>query len=251
MRKVDLFWQSNDEWWELQNHIPVLKETAPPEARESYEHYLEQMREEKIRKIDCDWEEAFAPHILARGKKYFEEGRVSKIIQYGNRITAHVDGTEDYCVEIDLPGGVPDNWLCTCPYAVQGDCKHKAAVLFAVEAGEYTFTGDPPEFEEDIPIEHPSLPWYDAVEKLPADTLRKFLLDYADRNDEIREYLSIWYLHGLPEGLLEQWKANLRSYANTKAEGRRYVPEDEVYYFMLGVRNALNDRCLLLAGYSL
>ena len=196
--------------------------------------------------IESSWKDEFAPHILARGKKYYEEGRVSQIIQYRNRITAHVDGTEDYCVEIDLPGGVPDNWLCTCPYAVQGDCKHKAAVLFAVEAGEYTFTGDPPEFEEDISIEHPSLPWYDAVEKLPADTLRKFLLDYADRNDEIREYLSIWYLHGLPEGLLEQWKANLRSYANTKAEGRRYVPEDEVYYFMLGVRNALNDRLLLL-----
>ena len=246
MKKVDLFWQSNDEWWELRNHIPVLKETAPPEARESYQHYLEQMSEEQIRKIDCDWEESFAPHILARGKKYFEEGRVSKITQCGNRITAHVDGTEDYCVEIDLPGGVPDNWLCTCPYAVQGDCKHKAAVLFAIEAGEYTFIGDPPDFEEDILVDHISFPWYDAVEKLPADMLRKFLLDYAERNEEIREYLSIWYLHGLPKGLLAKWKENLQAYANAKAEGRRYVPEDEVYYFMMGVRSALNQRLLLL-----
>lgn len=119
-------------------------------------------------------------------------------------------------------------------------------MLFAVEAGEYTFTGNPPEFEEDIPIEHTSLPWYDATQKLPADTLRRFLLDYAECNDGIREYLSIWYLHGLPEGLLEQWKANLQSYANTKAEGRRYVPEDEVYYFMMGVRSALHKRLLLL-----
>ncbi len=196
--------------------------------------------------IDPSWKDEFAPHILARGKKYFEEGRVSQIIQCGNRITAHVDGTEDYCVEIDLPGGVPDNWRCTCPYAVQGNCKHKAAVLFAVEAGEYTFTGDPPEFEEDIPIEHVSLPWYDAVERLPADTLRRFLLDYADRNDEIREYLSIWYLHGLPEGLLEQWKAKLQSYVNAEAVGQRYVPENAVCYFMFGVRKALNDRFLLL-----
>lgn len=202
--------------------------------------------DKRIANLDDDWKDEFAPHILARGKKYYKEGRVYQILQYGNRITAHVDGTEDYCVEIDLPGGVPDNWLCTCPYAVQGDCKHKAAVLFAVEAGEYTFTGDPPDFEEDIPIGRPGLPWYDAIERLPADTLRKFLLDFADRNDEVREYLSIWYLHGLPEGLLSQWKANLQSYANTKAEGRRYVPEDEVYYFMLGVRNALNDRLLLL-----
>lgn len=221
-------------------------EEALAEMVKKHDDYVPIGVSPKVPTIDASWKDEFSPHILARGKKYYEEGRVSQIIQYGNRITAHVDGTEDYCVEIDLPGGVPDNWLCTCPYAVQGDCKHKAAVLFAVEAGEYTFTGDPPEFEEDIPIEYPSLPWYDAAQKLPADTLRKFLLDYANRNDEIREHLSIWYLHGLPEGLLEQWKANLQSYANTKAEGRRYVPEDEVYYFMLGVRNALNDRLLLL-----
>lgn len=204
------------------------------------------MSEEEIRKIDGDWQADFAPHILARGKKYFEEGRVSHMIQYGNRIVANVNGTEDYCVEIDLPGGVPDNWLCTCPYAVRGNCKHKAAVLFAVEAGEYTFTGDSPQFEEDIPIEEVSLPWYDAVERLPADTLRRFLVDYADRNDEVREYLSIWYLHGLPEGLLEQWKAKLQFYASDRAMGRRYVPEYEVCYFMFGVRKALNDRLLLL-----
>lgn len=197
-------------------------------------------------KIDCVWREDFAPHILARGKKYFEEGRVSEIIQYGNRITAHVAGTEDYYVEIDLPSGVPDSWFCTCPYAIQSDCKHKAAVLFAVEAGEYTFTGDPLELEEDIPVERPHLPWYDAIERLPADALRRFLLDYADRNGEIREYLSILYLHGLPEGLLGQWKSSLQSYANTEAAGRRYVPADEVYYFMCGIRNALNDRLLLL-----
>ena len=221
-------------------------EEACAEMVKKHDDYVPVGVPPKAQTIDSSWSDEFAPHILARGKKYFEEGRVSKIIQYGNRITAHVDGTEDYCVEIDLPGGVPDNWLCTCPYAVQGDCKHKAAVLFAVEAGEFTFTGDPPDFEEDIPIDHLSLPWYDAVEKLPADILRRFLLDYADRNEEIREYLSIWYLHGLPEGLLAQWKENLQAYANAKAEGRRYVPEDEVYYFMLGVRNALNERLLLL-----
>lgn len=246
MRKLDLFWKSDHDWWGFKDGVPVLKGSAPQEARVSYEHYLEQMSEERIRKIDGGWKAAFAPHILARGKKYFEEGRVSPMIRYGNRITAHVDGTEDYCVEIDLPGGVPDKWLCTCPYAVQGDCKHKAAVLFAVEAAEYTFTGDPPEFEEDIPVGCPSLPWYDAIEKLPADTLRRFLLDFADRNDDIREELSIWYLHGMPEGLMARWKSNLQAYANTRAEGRRYVPEDEVYYFMLGVRHALKERLLLL-----
>lgn len=246
MKKVDLFWKSNHDWWEFKDGIPALKESVPQEAMESYEHYLEQMSEERICKIDCDWQEEFAPHILARGKKYFEEGRVSKIIQYGNRIVAHVDGTEDYCVEIELPGGMPDSWLCTCPYAVQGNCKHKAALLFAIEAGEYTFTGDPPEFEEDILTGHTALPWYDAIERLPANTIREILLYFADQDTTIREHLAISYLHGLPDGLIAQWIDNLQSYAREMSSGYRYIPENDLRHFMNGVRSALNERFPLL-----
>lgn len=193
-----------------------------------------------------NWQDGFAPQILARGKKYFEEGRVSQMIQYGNRITAHVTGTEDYCVEIDLPGGVPDRWLCSCPYAVKGNCKHKAAVLFAVEAGEYLFTTDFRELEEDIANNESDLPWAEAVEKMPADILRQFLLDYAEGDEQIQEYLSIWYLRGLPDGLLERWKRDLQSYARAIAGGRRYISEDEAYCFVNGVRDALNERLRLL-----
>ena len=43
MRKLDLHWRSNPEWWELKNHIPVVKKDAPPEAQESYQIYLQQI----------------------------------------------------------------------------------------------------------------------------------------------------------------------------------------------------------------
>lgn len=194
----------------------------------------------------ANWPEEFAPHILARGKKYFEEGRVSRIIQYGNRIVAHVDGTEDYCVEIDLPGGVPDSWLCTCPYAVQGNCKHKAALLFAIAAGEYTFTGDPPEEDEDIPIRRAPSPWQDAIAQLPDNTLREILLHFATQDPDMQDYLVIHYLQGLPDELMAQWIANLQSYAKEMSSGYRYIPEEDVHYFMNGVRSALNERFLLL-----
>lgn len=196
--------------------------------------------------MDPNWREEFASHILARGKKYFEEGHVSRIIQYGNRIVAHVEGTEDYCVEVELPGGVPDSWLCTCPYAVQGNCKHKAALLFAIEAGEYNFTGDPPEFEEDIPICFPSLPWNDAIEKLPSNTIREILLHFADQDENIQERLAILYLRKLPDGLMAKWIANLQSYAREMSSGYRFIPEEDLRYFISGVRSALNERFILL-----
>lgn len=46
MRKIDLFWQSNADWWEFSNGVPVLKENAPQEAQESYARYLEQMSDD-------------------------------------------------------------------------------------------------------------------------------------------------------------------------------------------------------------
>lgn len=46
MKKIDLFWQSNDAWWEVKENIPVVREDAPPEAKESYARYLKQTTED-------------------------------------------------------------------------------------------------------------------------------------------------------------------------------------------------------------
>lgn len=45
MRKLDLFWQTNRDWWYRdKNLVPRLKEDAPKEAQDSYKHYLEQIK---------------------------------------------------------------------------------------------------------------------------------------------------------------------------------------------------------------
>ena len=46
MKKIDLFWQSNEDWWEIKNGIFVVKDDAPAEAKESYARYLEQTTED-------------------------------------------------------------------------------------------------------------------------------------------------------------------------------------------------------------
>lgn len=46
MRKIDLHWQSKDEWWEFENGIPVVRKDAPDEAQESYRRFLEQIEKE-------------------------------------------------------------------------------------------------------------------------------------------------------------------------------------------------------------
>lgn len=45
MKKIDLYWKSNREWWEYKDHIPTIKESAPEKAKESYKRYLEQIKD--------------------------------------------------------------------------------------------------------------------------------------------------------------------------------------------------------------
>lgn len=46
MRKLDLYWMSNRDWWELKDLVPTIRADAPPEAKASYERYLKQTEDE-------------------------------------------------------------------------------------------------------------------------------------------------------------------------------------------------------------
>lgn len=45
MRKFDMFWRSNKEWYHFEDGYFVVNDNAPEEAKKSYEHYLEQCKE--------------------------------------------------------------------------------------------------------------------------------------------------------------------------------------------------------------
>lgn len=45
MRKYDYYWQSNPDWYYYKDGQPVLRDNAPTEAKESYERFLEQLKE--------------------------------------------------------------------------------------------------------------------------------------------------------------------------------------------------------------
>ena len=43
MRKYDLYWKSNPDWFDYDDNLfPVMTDNAPPEAIESYNNYLRQ-----------------------------------------------------------------------------------------------------------------------------------------------------------------------------------------------------------------
>lgn len=66
-----------------------------------------------------------------RGVDYFQMGYITDLEQFGNKITAMVEGTRDYTVTIRVDKKTITA-TCTCPYDWGGYCKHIVATLIAL-----------------------------------------------------------------------------------------------------------------------
>lgn len=90
-----------------------------------------------------NFEDEFASTVLYRGKNYYYENRILDIWCQQNFLTAYVDGSEIYRVELEENDNKLANFHCSCPYSEDGEylCKHIAAVLY------YLKENDIPELE--------------------------------------------------------------------------------------------------------
>lgn len=83
------------------------------------------------------FEQFFESSVLERGHEYYLKGKVRGVEVSSDKIKAFVYGRSIYHVVIDLVDGDIHNLSCDCPYTWGNGCKHEAAVLYAVEAGDY------------------------------------------------------------------------------------------------------------------
>lgn len=85
-----------------------------------------------------NFEDYFESHILSRGKSYYKENRILDIWYQENLITAYIDGSEIYRVELRADNKELDNFYCSCPYSEDGEymCKHIAAILYYLEEND-------------------------------------------------------------------------------------------------------------------
>ena len=230
-------------------NIPYTVSKADDMARETGSNNEWDRSDDRNVTLNDAWKEDFAPQILARGKKYFEEGRVCCIRKRENTYKASVTGTEDYAVEIDIVDGVVDYMECDCPYAVEWDenCKHMAAVLFALESENVCVEELPPAKQPTIVPHIPmELPWLEAIENLPADVVRKELLKRADRDDRLKERLAVLYLGKLPEHQLQNWKASLQETAGEYTDRRGSISDEDTSELLNDLGNFMDAKLPLL-----
>jgi len=123
-----------------------------------------------------------------RGKEYFSAGVVERLRVSGDKITARVEGTETYQVELrDDDGDLA--YDCTCPRAADGYfCKHCVAVGLAWLAENSAA----PKVGAASGKKKRSDPWRDIREYLttqPPETLVDLLLVVAQRDDRLYQSL--------------------------------------------------------------
>ena len=85
-----------------------------------------------------NFEDYFESHILSRGKSYYKENRILDIWYQDDTITAYIDGSEIYRIELRANDEELNNFYCSCPYSEDGEymCKHIAAVLYYLEEND-------------------------------------------------------------------------------------------------------------------
>ncbi|MCL1816480.1 MAG: SWIM zinc finger family protein, partial [Clostridiales bacterium] len=154
-----------------------------------------------------EWQQFFRKHILDRGYDYFCDSAVSDLKKVSDVLTATVEGTSDYSVEISFNGELIADMSCSCPYAEDGNnCKHMAAVLF-----EYEKFADSPKSNEGDKVSNTNVSadktaaLREVVAGMGTETLRKelltilendkdlcvgFMLRYNKSDDSMREYFN-------------------------------------------------------------
>ncbi len=127
-----------------------------------------------------NWRSCFGKKVLERARAYWKNGSVRDLEVYDGKITASVDGTEEYDVEIIPKIELLSSWSCTCPYAADGNlCKHMAAVLFAWENGEA------------VQIKQRPVTIRDLVNDADEKTVREYLLQALEKDKRLAERFRI------------------------------------------------------------
>ena len=150
------------------------------------------------------WKELFAPRILLRGYDYYIEGRVQSVVQSEGKVSAIVEGTEDYNVAIWFGNGNMnvERMECDCPYAEDGShCKHEAALLYLLDDTDMDDREDTAVSLDDVfdigNEERSELK--SIIDQMPEETVRDLLYSLACSDTSLKNRIVISYGKGLSE----------------------------------------------------
>lgn len=172
----------------------------------------------------ADWRELFKPWIVERGRDYFAGGHVVELEEDGFLVCAKVSGSQEYQVEIRSDSDGVLRMACDCPYAEGGEnCKHMAAVLFALE--------------DELGQERSD--WQAALEQLPVEKLRELLRDLAAGDHALQDRI-VRMVSG-PGNEPEQWRMDLEQIILSHSDYRGDIVYGHEYHCLADLAQYLED----------
>jgi len=184
-----------------------------------------------------------------RGEKYFEQGRVSGLVEYEGTITATVAGQALYRVTLHADGDEVD-FHCTCPVGADGAfCKHGVATALAwLDEAASASPAAKPRREtagRNVVKLDDLQPW---LREQPADRLAGWLLDAAVRDTRLREKLLREAARSLTKGVDF---ASYRGAIDRATTVRGFIDYHEAHAFFAGIEDAIAPlRELLAEGHA-
>ncbi len=131
-----------------------------------------------------NFEHEIDPTILERGWQYYQSGKVRGLEKDDEGLWfAYVSGTMKYEVQIEES---PDGELfceCTCPYEWGPECKHVAAVLYAIKAQADDTAATKPRSRSKSPKQKTSDKLRATLEKLSQGELVALLLEQLEKDE--------------------------------------------------------------------
>lgn len=131
-------------------------------------------------------------HILTRGRDYLQRGQIVDLTFEEEEAVweARVEGTELYDVHIELLSNTSLRCECSCPYDMGEQCKHIAAVLYAIEEAFPDQLGSKPRMK---PAKHQTRheKLRQQLEKASHEQLVSILLDLTQMDRELLNQLLI------------------------------------------------------------
>lgn len=144
------------------------------------------------------WERFFSEKILARGQEYFKQNAVTHLETVHDTVQAVVTGSISYYVTIKMKDNEPIKWNCTCPYIeTHEECKHIAAVLYALEAEQRKQN---PACSEEL---------FSRIKNIPEEEAKRILLDLISEHPEFAEKIRKKFVTVSPE-LIKNIKQKIR-----------------------------------------
>ncbi len=181
--------------------------------------------------------------ILARGFGYYTAGYVLSLVETGEHAyRAKVEGTELYKVVVEFDKQAEINFtVCDCPYVYGEYCKHQAAVLYALRAGQAEQKQAGTKGKRASKADE----YATLLEAQSKEELVKLLLAIGAEYEELKQEIMLQLGGGSEEDLISEAVVLIRSWIDKHSDRDGFVRYDAVWDAVRGADKVLDKANLL------